>query len=289
MKKILLLLSLACLLNSCVSSYYQICKVSSDLPTTSKGNYVSENESCKIIYDFWGAGGSIYFAMYNKTDEILYVNLEKSFLIKNGIAYDYFKNRSSATTDTKIVSKSVSVKDASWGYWSYYGLNVPGSFSVTKANAIQTQKSSTVEFGEKPIVAIPPHSSKILYEYKIMQQHFTDCDLYESPSKRERPSMTFESENSPVCFSNYISYSIGEGDIQTVENSFYISEVTNQNEKATVVKTAVGCDSDYKKNIENVFLGVSPRAFYVEYTPREQIKRKTKKAQTTNMDDIYRR
>lgn len=262
---------LVCLLPSCSKvTYYQICKVSSELPTTSKGNYMSENESCKITYDFWDKGGSIFFYIHNKTDEIVYVDLTKSFLIKNGIAYDYFKNRTTATTVTHNVSNGSSVKSTSLGYWNYYGLNVPGSVSVSKEKTAETQKSSTIKYGEKSVIAIPPHSAKTLYEYNIMKNHYSDCDFEDTPSKKKRPIMNFTSSNSPVRFTNFICFRVGEnGEDEVVQDSFYVSEVVNKHEKAATTNVEEGCDNDLYKTYRKVFIDSDPKGFYIEYTPRQ--------------------
>lgn len=282
MKKGIILIALVALLSSCNTAkvYYQICKVKSELPTTSSGAYVNENESCQLIYNFWDEGGAIRCEVYNKTNEILYVDLEKSFLIKNRFAYDYFKNRSTANTNSTSVAVMNGVEKSAIGYWSYYGLDVPGSVSVSNAKTVNSQKSYTVSYDEKPVIAIPPYSSKMLYEYKVMVNHFEDCDLYESPSKRERSAITFDAENSPVYFTNYISFRVGENvETQVIENSFFVSEVSNQHEKATLVETENWCESDIipdlKKNMTKVFIRKSPAEFYIKYKPRKQHKSMT--------------
>lgn len=52
--------------------------------------YLYEDKNIKIVYDFWKEGGSSYCTIYNKTDKILYVDLDKSFLVKNSISYLYY-------------------------------------------------------------------------------------------------------------------------------------------------------------------------------------------------------
>lgn len=109
-----------------------------------------------------------------------------------------------------------------------------------------------------------------------MNNRFMDCDFYESPSKNETSSMSFNCSNSPMVFTNCICYRVGnEGTDNIIKNKFYISEISNQHYNATFHKVNIGCDSDYRKTKETVFIRTSPKEFYVIYTPREQNKDKT--------------
>lgn len=278
MKKIVMLFSLiVIMMSSCstLNTYYQICKVSSDLSTSESGAYEYRNSACDISYDFWSDCGSISFMITNNTDEILYIDLSKSFLIKNGMAYDYFLNRTVSNTSTIASSQSAGATGSILGYWNSFGKNIPGSFSATSASSVGSQKSLSVNFEEKSVIAIPPHASKIFSEYVIMTGRFIDCDLYESPSKKERPSMSFDSNTSPVNFTNYICYRIGENNLdQFIENHFFVSEVSNQHYKSTIHKINVSCPSDLYKVKKNVFIKTSPKEFFIEYSPRQQKKQK---------------
>lgn len=278
MKKYLLLIPLVALLSSCstLTSYYQICKVSSDLPTSANGAYEYKNSACDISYDFWTDGGSVSFIVTNNTNEILYVDLSKSFLIKNGIAYDYFLNRTTSSTASIASSQSSGAAGTALGYWNYIGKKIPGSITASSASSVGSQKSSSVAFEEKPVVAIPPHAAKVFSEYTIMSNHFKDCDLYESPSKKEQASMSFNLSNTPVTFTNYICYRVGDSNTDNfIENSFYVSQVSNQHHDATFHKVDVGCPSDVYKTKESVFIRTSPKEFFIKYTPRTQKKSQT--------------
>lgn len=277
MKKYLFLILLVALLSSCsITSYYQICKVSSNLPTSANGSYEYKNSACDISYDFWTDGGSVSFIVTNNTNEILYIDLSKSFLIKNGIAYDYFLNRTKSSTASIASSQSSGATGTALGYWNYFGKKIPGSITASSASSIGSQKSSSVAFEEKPVIAIPPHAAKVFSEYAIMNNHFKDCDLYESPSKKEQASMSFNLSNTPVTFTNYICYRVGNsGTDNFIENSFYVSEVSNQHPDATFKKIDIGCPSDEYKTKESVFIKTSPKEFFIKYTPRIQKKLQT--------------
>ncbi|MDE5811458.1 MAG: hypothetical protein K2H61_04015 [Muribaculaceae bacterium] len=291
MKKYLLLLSLLALLSSCLTTnpYYQICKVSSDLPTSTTGAFESKNSACDITYNFWSEGGDISFIVTNNTNDIIYLDQSKSFLIKNGIAYDYYLNRIISSSATVASVQSSSNGATALGYWNYIGGKVPGSISTTDSSSIGSQKSASVSYEEKPIIAIPPHASKVISEYDIMSHRFEDCDLFESPSKNEQESMSFSASNTPVTFSNFLCYRVGDiPEDNYIENSFYISEVTNQHYEATIREEKMGCSNDYFKTKRNVFIKTSPKEFYIKYTPRYQ-KKVTKNVikSTYKEDNIY--
>lgn len=294
MKKHFFLIPLIALLGSCSSKhYYQICKVSSELPTSSAGAYEYKGTSCDVTYDFWTEGGSVSFMVKNNTEDILYVDLSKSFLIKNGIAYDYFLNRTTSSTASIAASQNNGAVATALGYWNYFGKNIPGSVSATYSNSTSSQSSSSIAYAEKAIVAIPPFAAKIFSEYTILSNHYADCDLYESPSKKGSVSMSFNQATTPVAFTNYICYRVGDNSTdQFIENSFYISEVTNQHYDATLEKVDVGCPTDFHKTEKEVFIRTSPKEFFVIYSPRTQKHKKSRLQNKINTnilskDDIY--
>src|SRR5574344_2203434 len=78
-------------MSSCSKNvYYQLCKTTSENVTSQKEGMVYEDANCKIVYNLWRDGGDAGFLFQNKTKEIVYLELDKSFFIKNGVAYDYF-------------------------------------------------------------------------------------------------------------------------------------------------------------------------------------------------------
>ena len=267
MRNFILLFAVIACLSSCNPHYYQICKISSNLPTDENGAYYYSTPSFDITYNFWSEYGDILFAISNKTDSVIYINLTKSFLTKNGIAFDYFLNRTTGSSTSSSVSKSYGIYGTALGYWDIYGNKVPGSISVSLSNSITSQKSSSISYIEKPIIAIPPHSTKIFCEYSIMKSKYKDCDLKEAPNKEDNAIMSFSEENTPIEFTNYICIANEEKE-QFVENRFYLSQVTNQHYNATFHKVDAGCENDLYKTKDIVFIQTSPKEFYIEYKPQ---------------------
>ena len=223
---------------------------------TDDGGMLYEDNDCAIFYSFWAEGGDASFAFYNKTDQIIYLDLSKSFFIRNGIANDYYRDRTWSEAQTNSASVASSSSSSIYGnrtiaygasatYLGNFGslplttydplftsVTASGSASygalssASQTNTIATSKSSSIAIKEQKIIAIPPKSSKIIAEYSISNILLVDCDLQRYPS--ELASLSFDEENSPLTFENYISYRKGnsEQDI-IVENKFYISKITN--------------------------------------------------------------
>lgn len=273
MKKSLLFGLLTLVMCSCNTlPHYQICNVSSDLPKSTTGAYEYKSNACDVVYNFWSEGGVFSFLIVNNSDDIIYIDLSKSFLIKNGIAYDYYLNRVSSSSSSFISSETTALSGSALGFWNIYGKKVPGSLTATASSSAGSSKSSSVSYEEKPIVAIPPHASKVFSEYQLMNSRFMDCDLYENTSKKETASLSFNQSTSPINFSNYICYRIGnQPEEYIIDNSFYISQISNQHYDATIHKIDQGCPNEAKEQTE-VFIRTSPTQFYIEYKPKTQKK-----------------
>src|SRR5690554_6151828 len=85
-------------LSSCKTTYYQVYKaVSTEQLTIEQNALVYEDENCEIAYNLWADGGDFGFSFYNKTDHNIYLNLAESFFILNGVAHDYYKDRTFAS------------------------------------------------------------------------------------------------------------------------------------------------------------------------------------------------
>lgn len=242
-----LLTPLVIFLCSCSPKYYyQICDVSSDLKKGYDNAYTFENEQLKISYNFWSNGGSIKFNLTNLSNEMIVLDLSKSFCIKNSIAQDYYQNRIQYTSN---------------------------AFSFIELAA---STSSSIAYIEPKVIAIPPHSSRIIKEFKFLNSHYQDCDLYESPSKDEESYLTFNTTSSPLIIDNFITYTIGNDSTEhIIENRFYVSRISNQHHDATVRLEKSGCDSDWGNKKSEVFINTSPTQFYYIYISL-RIKTRTK-------------
>ncbi len=261
---VLILLSLG----SCApSSYYQVFKVESDNGVEqNNGELAYEDENCKITYDLWGASGNIGFLFYNKTDQMIYIQKDETFYIQNGIANNYYKNR----TITNSSSRGVSAQGGSNASISVAGLNARGlpqvnSLHVSSKKETVNSTGYAVSTQEEIIIAIPPKTAKYISEYYVNDFIYRDCDLLRYP-RRDSTSISFESTNSPFNFGNRIVYKVGiEGTMNIINNSFYVSSITNYPSGSAVKTTYREICGKQTNELIQVFKVSSPEKFYLKY------------------------
>jgi hypothetical protein len=288
MKKLILLfvatVILAFTMQSCriYGTYYDYIQMLATKPVNQSapisqvnGGVLYEDENCAVFYKFWSDGGDAGFEFYNKTNEIIYLDLSKTFFIKNGVAYDYYQDQ----TVTKTKSSNVSVA-STYGYSlsanrSYSGSisqYYSGNFGWKPATQFSPQASSatvgtsksygamlfgaatatsmignstSVSTSNSPTLAIPPKSSKFVENFSIISSEIISCDLKYYPEESDK--LTFTAETSPITFGNYITFKIGENtDLQSIQNEFYVCEIANY------VKQDVTEYVERKKTCENV-------------------------------------
>lgn len=283
MKKHILLAAIAAsfILTSCSQKiFYQVYKAETPGLIEEGNSLIFENEDCKISYNLWAEGGNGTFIMYNKTNKDLFVILPQSFMIKNGIALDYFKNRETKeTTSTYLnvqrgnnVNASVSGLALTIGGW--YPATV--SAGLSKGASKGSSQSSTIIFKEQPIVCIPPHASKTLGEYKLLSKLIRICEKSQAYPKASSVPLIYERDNSPLRLTNRIAYSFDKdgNDIKYIENEMWISELTNYSHKsATEEKEIKECEYDFAEPID-IFTIDSPDKFYNIYKGNRSYKNK---------------
>ena len=216
-------------MTSCATtSFYQVYNVKPNQEKITKtDNLFFEDENCKISYDLWANGGNIGFDIYNKTDENVYVNLNESNFILNGFAYDYYKNRTFTTSE----SKSASAATTSAGSVAVTGINVYNNIQTNQVKSSSSANISSsvgyaVTIKEDSIIRIPAKTTKRISEYSINSTRITDCDLKKYPSRKTIKTKSYSIEQSPIIFSNIITYE-SKGERIIVQNEFYVSEIAN--------------------------------------------------------------
>jgi hypothetical protein len=274
-KKNLLMALISILLTSCVSTnYYQVYKAKPSDKLLLKENFlVYEDENCKVYYDLWKEGGNIGFQFYNKTDENIYLNLEESFFILNGVSYDYYRNRifTNSTSTGAIVTREATASKSVTGN-NYLDLQQTNRISATNTVGLTTSSGSSVSFSEKKIACIPSKTSKIITEYNINISLFRDCDLFKYPTRNQIKSMTFSKEESPIVFSNRIAYKIGQNDnLIRLENEFYVSEISNYPESEMVESKYEEYCGQKRLYMSQYFKDASADKFYIKYSQGEDV------------------
>jgi len=253
------------------ANYYQLYKTSSLSEIKVEDNsLIYEDTNCMVTYSLWSEGGDAGFKFYNKTDENIYLNMEDSYFIINGIANNYFGNRivTSSSGETLSTSRRTGFSTTSFGLFSTYYNPRLFSIGTTSAAGISSTKGQSVSYTEEKVVVIPSKTAKIISEYDINNTVIRNCQLLRYPSKKQVKPVSFSSSDSPLQFSNRISYRVGTASSIKFENSFYISEVTNY-PLEEFLETSKEKDCEGRSQPKKVFKYAAPANFYVTYNKLE--------------------
>lgn len=258
------------LLTSCGSvSYYQVYEAAPVSELKTADNYLFyEDEHCKVEYNFWDAGGNIGFSFYNKTDNNIYINLEDSFFILNGVAYDYFQNRVFTNTKNSGTSKSGSVAASkSVTGFNFWDLLQTNSLQASSSASTMVSSGYAVSYAEDKVIVIPSKTAKIVTEYNINEALYRDCDLFKYPTKKQINTVDFSKNDSPIVFSNRITYKLdGAIDHVKFENAFYVAEISNLPESEFLVSKSQEYCGQKSKMAKKFFKETAPDKFYIRYT-----------------------
>lgn len=127
--KLCFVAGIALYMASC-ASVYDFVQVLRTQPTSADskikefyGGMLYEDDICAIYYNFWSEGGNMGYEFHNKTNEIIYLDLGKSFFILNGIAYNCFNNRTYMNSQTTtLVSSTAHFNNSSSSYTKSVGV-----------------------------------------------------------------------------------------------------------------------------------------------------------------------
>jgi hypothetical protein len=200
------------------NSYIQIIDTKSTNCKTESDTHFFENDSVKIIYNFWGLHGNMAFSVFNKTDKPIYVNWKNSSFIVNGEKYDYWSDVENTKTDAVTT-----------GYAIYSRYGVSSGSSKTSAESVTTKP-------EKVTFTPPKSSSKKVSFYLMPQEYFTlsknkkETEVPYSVKPKKKATVyvdSYSKDNTPILFRNYIAISGSEDATSFVfiDNEFYVASV----------------------------------------------------------------
>lgn len=216
--------------------YYQMYDVESTDAILNK-TMVYSDQNCTISYDFWGKSGNAGFLFQNNTDGPIYVDLSSTFLVCNGVAYDFYQSRRN--------------KDGNGYHVETGDFCIPAHAAriLSCDYPIYETIYTNCEMGRYPIVNLP-------WE-KVKDAYFNDPRL----------SVSFTRENSPMVFKTIIFYRKGSSaEIFNVENEFYISRITGFNKSLFIInkKREIRCGKE-EVHYGNWFRFSEKSRFYNEY------------------------
>lgn len=128
--------------------YTQVYSTHSEKLTKSNNSWVFENDTLKIVYDFYDSYGKMNFLIYNKLSSPIYIDWKNSSFIYNGNKFNYWVDQTKSSSQGIIAPISSSVP-----------------FAITKSK----QKIEKLE----RITFIPPNSgfssSELNMEYNLQR------------------------------------------------------------------------------------------------------------------------
>lgn len=224
---LLLLLICICFCSCSAPSYISTIKSATlGVEQTEIGEFVIDNDSLQIIYNFNGINAPIHVEIYNKLSKPLYVDWNRSAIVINGTATNY-------------IGKTTKIYGSSTG--SSYGTE---NFSWGTANFVGSMDLAA------PISIIPP-KSRIKETHLSLKVKFQNIDtkkfsrtkigLFDG-SEYARAEQAFYSENdTPFAFQSYLTLQYEGESYFHYDNDFYV-------EKLIILKDHV----DYKELPNNI-------------------------------------
>lgn len=218
---------------------FQVVSVTAPTLQASNDKLTHSNEDLTITYNFWEEGGKMAYVIQNKSDRIIYLDLKRTFFIKNGTANDYYIDKKKTATEVSGQSNK-----------EFYS-----SFGTEENVAYSASSSQSIEIANKAKLAIPPASHKSLSRFNLTTSVFDYCGLDQAFSDFEEGSYTksFNRQSSPLIFENYLKYSFDKDleEVKTIRDAFYVSKIRNVERKDFYKQIEVPerCDSTETKEI----------------------------------------
>lgn len=198
--------------------------------------YTFENDTVKIVYDFFAENGKMWFIIFNKKSSPLYIDWNKSSLIVNSnkVAYwtDNVVTRSKAKADTRY-----------YEVYPYYPLSDYASYLLQR----QYSLSESVTSRPERITVVPPQAQCFKVEFNLCDFDIRPDPPYtEVTAERTRlgdfkntdvtgtlTSKDYTADNSKLAFNNFLTLSFSENFTNEfyITNRFYASKVVEMYKK----------------------------------------------------------
>lgn len=244
---------------SCQSTFYQVYEVDTDNLKQQENSLVYENDDCKVLYNLWSNGGEVKFAVLNKTDKDIFINMGQSFFVKNGLTTDYYQIRTftkqTFSQDTYIPGTTSAMRATS-GIW---GDNI----YMERAKA--TSYSVTTNVAE--IVCIPAKCYKLFNYCMVNPSWKKTCDRDKDFPIKNYLVDTYSKATSPMIFKNRIAYGFTKNEAANkhIDNTFWITTITNFSQKAATEKVTeqTECYGQKSTTEQRLFKIGAPNKFYI--------------------------
>lgn len=218
MKKLIILFSAIALLSSCSRYYVSTLESSNTKKKETTGEFLFENDTLSITYNFHGVNAPISIEFYNKLNEPLYVNWQKSALIEGDRATSYLGKQIPFKAD--LSGSSVNVHPQGNLETSSHDATISGTATLPEEISFIPPRSR--------ITKIPLKLAQINYKSiadTLYQKAYIDLNNREGVWAKQA---SFNLQNSPLNFKSYLSFYTLKGNEQknfSLRQDFYISNL----------------------------------------------------------------
>lgn len=276
----LLYVTLLLLCTACARQYQSVTISSKQVQLREDGNFIFENDTIRIQYDFHSLNGEMKFSVYNKLASPIYVNWKESAFILGPHFSSYWLDQYVA--NGYMYSKFSGRDD-------FANLRGPYHFSVVK-------RAEQYSF-------IPPHTSLVQFEFIVKPssaygpRYLNTSHLDNDQPKKKAKKYSFTQEESPTVFRNYLTFSLDEKGSQkfVLDQFFWVSSVVQADgismfgpgfENTSGIKTILNRPPSKKSDVTgyNRFLLKIPLDGVIKPDAQQTIPR-----QSTNPIDVARK
>lgn len=214
---------------------YQYSTVSSNgVGRNEKNEFVYENDSLRLVYNFYGANGPVNITIHNKLQVPVYIDWLRSALIVNNKAVSYSPN------EMKI---NGSYHGGSYNFGNRSGFEASSGHIHANASlppSVDFMPPRT--FLTKNPLAINNQKIDTIPDTIFHRIRFVPVEGLTVSAKRA----SFTEETSPLRFRSFLTYMVGEASAkpQSIEHSFYVSEIMNTG----TAPSSMMLNSDYRGN-----------------------------------------
>ena len=195
--------------------------------------FVYENDTLKITYDFYSDNGTMKFTIYNKTDKPLYFDWKKSAYIINERKFAYW-------ADEAEINARTTGYQIQWLEW----------LSTETSKTIGTIKS------EDRIEFIPPRTKTAKDKFRLSKdEHIKtfkgpEISLINKNWKKNKSNQTelktysFNRSSTPLEFRNFVTYSFTEDFTEEIslDFSFWVTEILEMDPRQIVATAYYNLD-----------------------------------------------
>lgn len=215
----ILLSTLILLAFSNCSTYQYLTLDSSQLSKNDKKQFVWENDTLRLIYDFNGPGGPMAVQIYNKTSQPLYVNWKKSAIIRD-------------QHSTSLFDRNVLI-DGSMGSYTFHRFGAisasTGSFTASFSLPEGVDFIPPNSAIDKGLLAIAQSGALV----SVVPDSAPTSTIWDPTGLNDvrYRRVTYSEDRSPIRFNSYITFVLGsDNSREFAENhSFFVNEVVQAN------------------------------------------------------------